>query len=97
LTNGIPQDGKRSVFITISKKNNAKECSNYHTTALITHAGKTVLEIPQVRLQQYMNKELPDVEAEFRKGRGTRDQIANISLNHGERKGVPEKHLLLLH
>ena len=81
----------------ISKKSNAKECSNYHTTALISHAGKTVLEIPQARLQEYMNQELPDVEAEFRKSRGTRDQIASISLDHGERKGVAGKHLLLLH
>ena len=56
-----------------------------------------MLEIPQARLQQYLNQELPDIEAEFRKGRGTRDQIANILLDHGERKGVPEKHLLLLH
>ena len=68
---------KRSVFIPISKKGNAKECSNYHTTALISHAGKVMLKILQVRLQQYMNRELPDVQAGFRKGRGTRDQIAN--------------------
>ena len=69
---------KRSVFIPIPKKGNAKECSNYHTVALITHASKVMLKILQARLQQYMNCELPDVQAGFRKGRGTRDQIANI-------------------
>ena len=73
-----PQDWKRSVFIPISKKGNAKECSNYCTIALISHASKVKLKILQVRLQQYMNCELPDVQARFRKGRGTRDQIANI-------------------
>ena len=72
------QDWKRSVFIPIPKKGNAKECSNYHTIALISHANKVVLRILQARLQQYMNCELPDVQAGFRKGRGTRDQIANI-------------------
>ena len=73
-----PQDWKRSVFIPIPKKGNAKECSNYHTTALISHAGKVMLKILQARLQQYMNRELPDVQAGFRKGRRTRDQIANV-------------------
>ena len=73
-----PQDWKRSVFIPISKKGNAKECSNYHSIALISHASKVMLKILQARLQQYMNRELPDVQAGFRKGRGTRDQIANI-------------------
>ena len=73
-----PQDWKRSVFIPIPKKGNAKECSNYHTTALISHASKVTLKILQARLQQYVNCELPDVQAVFRKGRGTRDQIANI-------------------
>ena len=73
-----PQDGKRSVFIPIPKKGNAKECSNYHTIALISHASKIMLKILQARLQQYVNCELPDVQAGFRKGRGTRDQIANI-------------------
>jgi len=68
-----PQDWKRSVFIPIPKKGNAKECSNYHTIALISHAGKVMLKILQARLQQYMNHELPDVQAGFRKGRGTRD------------------------
>ena len=63
---------------SIPKKGNAKECSNYHTIALILHAGKVILKILQARLQQYVNHELPDVQAGFRKGRGTRDQIANI-------------------
>ena len=73
-----PQDWKRSVFIPIPKKGNPKECSNYHTIALISHASKVMLKIPQARLHHYMNRELPDVRAGFRKGRGTRDQIANI-------------------
>ena len=72
------QDWKRSVFIPIPKKGNAKECSNYRTIALISHASKVILKILQARLQQYMNRELPDVEAGFRKRTGTRDQIANI-------------------
>ena len=67
---------KRSVFIPIPKKDNAKECSNYHTTALISHTSKVMLKILQARLQQYVNQELPDVQDGFRKGRGTRDQIA---------------------
>ena len=73
-----PQDWKRSVLVPIPKKGNAKECSNYHTIALISHASKVMLKILQVRLQQYMNHELPDVQGGFRKVRGTRDQIANI-------------------
>ena len=73
-----PQDWKRSVFIPIPKKDNAKECSTYRTIALISHTSKVMLKILQARLQQYMNRELPDVQAGFRKGRGTRDQIANI-------------------
>uniref|UniRef100_A0A4W2HLX5 RNA-directed DNA polymerase n=1 Tax=Bos indicus x Bos taurus TaxID=30522 RepID=A0A4W2HLX5_BOBOX len=73
-----PQDWKRSVFVPIPKKGNAKECSNYRTIALISHASKVMLKILQARLQQYVNHELPDVQAGFRKGRGTRDQIANI-------------------
>ena len=73
-----PQDWKRSVFIPIPQKGNAKECSNYRTTALISHASKVRFKILQARLQQYMNCELPDVQAGFRKGRGTRDQFANI-------------------
>ena len=73
-----PQDWKRSVFIPIPKKGNAKECSNYHTIVLVSHASKVILKILQARLQQYMTRELPDVQARFRKGRETRDQIANI-------------------
>ena len=73
-----PQDWKRSVFILISKKGNAKECSKSHTIALISHASKVVLKILQARLQQDVNLELPDVQAGFGKGRGTRDQIASI-------------------
>uniref|UniRef100_A0A4W2C7I2 RNA-directed DNA polymerase n=1 Tax=Bos indicus x Bos taurus TaxID=30522 RepID=A0A4W2C7I2_BOBOX len=74
----FPEDWKRSAFIPIPKKGNAKECSNYRTTALISHASKVMLKILQARPQQYVNRELPDVQAGFRKGRGTRDQIANI-------------------
>ena len=73
-----PQDWKTSVFIPIVKKGNAKECLNYCTIALVSLASKAVLKILQARLQQYMNRELPDVQAGFRKSRGTRDQIANI-------------------
>ena len=73
-----PHDWKRSVFIPIPKKGNAKECSNYLTIALISHASKVMLKILQARLQQHVNHELPDVQTGFRKGRGTRDQIANI-------------------
>ena len=69
---------ERSVFIPIPKKGNAKECSNYRTIALISHASKVMLKILQARLYQYVNRELPDVQAGFRKGRGARDQIANI-------------------
>ena len=73
-----PQDWKRSVFTPIPKKGNAKECSNYRTIALISHTSKVMLKILQAKLQQYVNCELPHVQAGFRKGRGTRDQIANI-------------------
>ena len=73
-----PQDWKRSIFIPIPKKGNVKECSNSCTIALITHASKVILKILQTRFQQYVNCELPDVQAWFRKGRGSRDQIANI-------------------
>ena len=90
------QDWKRSVFIPIPKKGSAKECSNYHTIALISHASKVMLKILQARLQQYVNCELPDVQAGFRKGRGTRDQIANIRWII-EKARVPEKHLFLLY
>ena len=74
-----PQDWKSSAFIPILKKGNTKECSNYYTNALISHASKVMLKILQARLQQYTNQELPDVQDGFRKGRGTRDQTANIS------------------
>ena len=73
-----PQEWKRSLLIPIPKKGNAKECSNYHTIALISHASKVMLKILQARLQQYVNRELPDLQSRFRKDRGTRDQIANI-------------------
>ena len=73
-----PKDWKRSVFIPIPKKGNAKECLNYHKIALISHTSKVMLKICQARLQQYMNWELPDAQAGFRRGRETRDQIANI-------------------
>ena len=73
-----PQDWKSSVFIPIPKKSIAKECSNYQTIALISHSSKLMLKILQARLQHLVNHELPDVQAGFRKGRGTRDQIANI-------------------
>ena len=92
-----PQDWKRSVSITMRKKGNDKECSNYHTIAFMSHAGKVRLKILQARLQQYMNHELPDVQAGFRKGRGNRDQIANICWIIKKSKKVPEKHLFLLY
>ena len=87
------QDWKWSVFIPIPTKGNAKECSNYHTIARISHTSKVMLKIPQARLQEYMNCELPDVQAIFRNGRGTRDQIANICWIIE----IPEKHLFLLY
>ena len=92
-----PQDWKRSVFIAIPKKGNARECSNYCTIALISHASKVLLNILQARLQQYMNHELSDVQAGLRKGRGTRDQIVNIYWIIKKNKRVPEKHQLLLY
>ena len=97
-----PQDWKRSVFIPISKNGNAKEYSKYHTIALISHTSKVMLKILQARLQQYMNCEHPDGQAGFRKGRGTRDQIANIhwqfeKARATEKARVSEKHLLLLY
>ena len=91
-----PQDWKKSVFIPIPKKGNAKECSNYHTNALISHASKVMLKILQTRLQ-YVNHELPDVQVGFRKGRGTRDQIANIHWIMEKNKRVLEKYLFLLY
>ena len=90
------QDWKRSVFIPTPKKGNAKERSNYFTIALISHASKVMLKILQARLQQYVNWGLPDVQAGFRRGRRTRDQIANIHWITEKRKKVLEKYLLLL-
>ena len=87
---------EKVVFIPVPKKGNAKECSNYRTIALISHASKVMLKILQGKLQQYMNHELLDVQAGFRKGRGTRDQIANIHWII-EKARVPEKHLFLLY
>ena len=89
-----PQDWKRSVFIPIPKKGNAKGCSNYRTIALISYASKVMLKILQTRLQQYVNHELPDVQAGFRKGRGTRDQITNIRWIM-EKQESSKKHLFL--
>ena len=80
------------VFITIPKKNKAKECSNYHTIALISHTSKVMLKILQARIQQYVNRELPDVQAGFRKVRGTRDQVANICWIIEKARGFP-KHI----
>ena len=90
-----PQNWKRSVFIPIPKKGNAKECSNYRTIALISHTSKAMFKILQARLQQYVNRELPDVQAGFRKSRRTRDQIANICWIMRKSKRVPENHLFL--
>ena len=90
------QDWKRSVFIPIPKKGNAKECSNYLTIALISHTNKVMLKILQARLQKYMNRELPDVQAGFRKGRGTRDQIVNIRWIMEKAREFQKKHLFLL-
>ena len=89
-----PQDWKRSVFIPIPKKGNAKECSNYCTNALISQANKVTLKILQARLQQYMNQELADVQAGFRKGRGTRNQMANNHWIMEKNKRIPVKSLL---
>ena len=83
-TQQCQQDWERSAFIQIPEKGNAKECSNYCTIALISHASKVMLKILQARLQKYVNHELPDIQAGFRKGRGTRDQIANIHWINGK-------------
>ena len=91
------QDWKRSVFIPIPKKGNAKEWSNYLTIALISHASKVMLKILQARLQQYMNRELPDVQAGFRKDRGTRDQIVNIHWIIKKARKFQKKNLFLLY
>ena len=91
-----PQDWKSSVFILVPKKGNPKECSNYHTIALISHSSKVMLKILQAKLQQYMNHEHPDIQASFRKSRGTRDQIANIRWIIKKAR-VPEQHLFMLY
>ena len=88
---------EKVVFMPILKKGNAKECSNYCTTAFISHTSKVMLKILQSRFQQLMNRELPDIQAGFRKGRGTRDQIANICWIIEKNKRIPEEYLLLLH
>ena len=92
-----PQDWKRSIFIPIPKKGNAKECSNYHTIALISHASKVILKILQARLQQYVNRELSDVQAGVRKSRGTKRSNCQHPLDHRKSKRIPQKRLLLLH
>ena len=92
-----PQDWKWSVFIAIPKKGNAKECSVYRTIALMSHTSKVMLKILQARLQQYVNCELPDIQAGFRRGRGTRDQKCKHPLDHCKGRRVPEKHLFLLY
>ena len=93
-----PQDWKRSVFIPIPKKGNAKEYSNYHTIALISHTSKLMLKILQARLQQHINHELPDVQVGLRKGR-ERNQRSNCQhlLDHRKNNRIPEKYLLLLY
>ena len=88
---------KVSFHFNPKKKGNFKECSNNCTIALISHASKVMLKILQARLQQYVNRQLPDVQAGFRKGRGTRDQIASVRWIHRKSKRVPEKHLFLLY
>ena len=93
----VATDWKKSVFIPIAKKGNAKECSNYGTIALISHSIKVMLKIPQARLQQYVNYELQDVQVGFRKGRGTRDQIAKHPLDNQKSERVPGKYLFLLY
>ena len=92
-----PQDWKRSLFLTIPKKGTANECSNYCTIALISQARKVMLKILQARLQQYVNCELPDIQTGFRKGRGTRDQIANIHWIVEKAIEFQKKHLFLLY
>ena len=96
-THPWPQDWKRSVFIPIPNTDNAKECSKYYIITLISHTSKVMLKILQARLQQYVNQKLPDVQAGFRKGRGTRDQIANIRWIIKKAREFQKKHLLLLY
>ena len=95
LENSAVATGLEKVSFHSNLKGNAKECSNYHTVALISHASKVMLRILQARLQLYVNRELPDVQAGFRKGRGTRDQVP-ISIGSSSKR-VPEKHLFLLY
>ena len=92
-----PWDRKRSVFIPVPKKGNAKECSNYGTTALISHSSKVMLKILQAKLQQYVKHEFPDVQAGFRRGRGTRYQIANIHWMIKKAREFQKKYLFLLY
>ena len=92
-----PQDWKRSVFIPIPEKDDAKECSNYRTIALISHTSKVMLKILQARLQRYVNCEPPDVQAGFRKSRGTRGQVANICWIIEKAREFQKKHLFLFH
>ena len=88
-----PQDWEKSLFIPVPKKGKLKECSNYRAVALISHSSEVMLKILQARLQQYVNHELQDVQARFRKGRGTRDHIGNIPLEPSKSKRIPEKQL----
>ena len=92
-----PQDWKRSVFIPVSKKGNAKECSNYHTDVLISHDSEVMPKVLQARLQQYVNHEFPDVQAGFRKDKKNQRSNCQHLLDHQKSKRVPEKHLLLLY
>ena len=94
LENSAMDIGLEKNFIPISKKGNAKECSNYCTIVLISYASKVMLKILQARLQQYVNQELSDIQDGFGKGRGTRDQVANIHWIIEKRKRISEKHLL---
>ena len=91
----VPYDWKRSVFIPIQKKGNPKECSNYHTIALISHTSKVMLKILQARLQQYVKCDLPDVQAGFRKGRGNRDLITTIHWIMEKAREFQKKHIFL--
>ena len=97
LENSAVATGLEKDYIPIPKKGNAKECSNYCTMALISHASKVMLKILQARLQQYVNRELPDVQASFRKGRGTRDQISNIRWIIEKARQFQKNHLFLLY
>ena len=97
LENAAMTMGLEKVSFHSNPKGNVKECSNYRTISLISHASKVMLKVLQARLQQYVSRELPDVQAGFRKGRGTRDQIASVCWIHRKSKRVPEKHLFLLY